>query len=1016
LALILAAGSAAAARADDASNTGDASTSGAATVSEVTVTGSHISSSLQTTPLPVAVVGAEDLKRQGSPTIVQLVKTLPAADSSIGESNRFLGDVAGAATVNLRGFGSARTLVLMNGRRLTTSTAAGVAGGEDINFIPTAAIGRIEILKDGAAATYGSDAIAGVVNFITRSDLEGFEINANYSAIRGSAGDYGISGAWGWRNDRGNILVTTGYRRRSELRTTQRSWAILPNAANPFGGWSGASNPGGYTTGSDGPLLANGSLPAPFSSPINFQDDGCTALGGEIIAGSCRFQYSRYDDLVNNEYHYQTYAEINYDLTDKTRFHGEFFWSRHDVPDERVSPTQSTVDFPSPIQPSGGFTPFGGGLSPYPATGLNQQSRFYIPFANPGLTTLFNTHCGAGASAPYSAVQCADIANSGVITSQTQWRPQAYGGNPLFPDGADHQSRERTAWRISAGLNGTLDVLGGVNWDIALTYMDEYAYVSTPDEGTNRVQLALRGFGGPNCNVVAAVAANTPGQNGCLWFNPFSNGVAKDAVYGMSNPFFNASAVPANTNTQSLFQWMHEYLNVGVDAKILNGDAVLNGKVPGVKLPGGDIDWAAGFQFRENQLRVSPDDIYNIHATPCVDSVDNPFPHQVCTGGTGPFDFVANINAYSVSQDVYAGFGEIKLPITDTLTASGAVRYEYYGGNIGGTTNPKADFKWQAVPWFAIRGSAGTSFRAPPQYSITPGFDRVLTQFVDPTTGAALYRPADTNHNPNLKPETATTYSVGGIIQIGRLLATLDYWRVDFKKELTAETAISVYNTMFPSANPASWQCGNAALLSRFNLASGAGSAVNPLTGTNCHPSNFLGITTNLINGPSVTTDGLDFTLTYRQPDVFGGDLTFGTDLSYMFEYNRGPLVTIDGITIAPAIDRAGKVEQLSSFYSDPRIKATSYLNYSHGPHNARLVLHYIGAMEDVNNALAKVSAYTSVDLIYRVALPWQTDLTFAITNVGDANPPFVRSQYNYDYGIGNPLGRTFDFAVRKHF
>src|SRR5262249_2917822 len=158
------------------------------------------------------------LQQQGSPSMVQLIKTLPATSGgAVGESNRFLGTAAGSATVNLRGFGAARTLVLMNGRRMATvPTATTLPGSVDINLIPTAALGSIEVLKDGAAATYGSDAVAGVVNFITRRDLDGIEANAQYSEIRDSDGDYNGSLAWGKKLDNGNVLVTMGYRRRSE--------------------------------------------------------------------------------------------------------------------------------------------------------------------------------------------------------------------------------------------------------------------------------------------------------------------------------------------------------------------------------------------------------------------------------------------------------------------------------------------------------------------------------------------------------------------------------------------------------------------------------------------------------------------------------------------------------------------------------------------------------------------------------------------------------------------------------
>ena len=123
-----------------------ASKPAASEVSEVVVTGSYIAGTPEDAAQPVDVIGAADLQKQGSPTTVNLVKNITAAQSSIGESNRFLGTAAGAATVNLRGFGSARTLVLFNGQRMASSPAAVAIESVDINFIPNAAIGRIEIL------------------------------------------------------------------------------------------------------------------------------------------------------------------------------------------------------------------------------------------------------------------------------------------------------------------------------------------------------------------------------------------------------------------------------------------------------------------------------------------------------------------------------------------------------------------------------------------------------------------------------------------------------------------------------------------------------------------------------------------------------------------------------------------------------------------------------------------------------------------------------------------------------
>jgi iron complex outermembrane receptor protein len=203
-------------------------------VDEVVVTGSFIRGTPEDAPLPVDVITSEALKDQGSPSLVDLVRTIPSVSGgNIGESNRFLGGAAaGVATINLRGLGLTRTLSLMNGERLSTITAAGGQEFVNVNVVPTIAIGQVEVLRDGAAATYGSDAVAGVVNFITRKDLEGFEASGKYALIDGSGGDYEGSVAWGRKFDNGNMLLAASYRRRSELNGVDLPWT-LPNAVFP---------------------------------------------------------------------------------------------------------------------------------------------------------------------------------------------------------------------------------------------------------------------------------------------------------------------------------------------------------------------------------------------------------------------------------------------------------------------------------------------------------------------------------------------------------------------------------------------------------------------------------------------------------------------------------------------------------------------------------------------------------------------------------------------------------------
>ena len=164
---------------------------------EVVVTGSLIAGTPEDAALPVDVISQEDLQRQGSPTTVELLKSLSVSSGVLGDTNQFdtrAQGSEGSGSVNLRGLGAQRTLVLLNGRRMSPNPFGQAAAGiVDTNTIPAAAIGRVEVLKEGAAATYGSDAIAGVVNFITRKNFEGAEVGASYRYIDGSKGDYNAS-------------------------------------------------------------------------------------------------------------------------------------------------------------------------------------------------------------------------------------------------------------------------------------------------------------------------------------------------------------------------------------------------------------------------------------------------------------------------------------------------------------------------------------------------------------------------------------------------------------------------------------------------------------------------------------------------------------------------------------------------------------------------------------------------------------------------------------------------------
>lgn len=990
--------------ADDAAA---ASSSNTSTVQEVVVTGSYLQGGTpKNAAIPVDVINSKTLLQEGSPTIVQLIKTIPSAGSSFGESNRFLSP-AGTATVNLRGLGNLRTLVLFNSRRMVASVSGGSGNAVDINLLPTAAIGRVEVLRDGAAATYGSDAVAGVVNFITRTDLNTLEVDGKYSLIDGSKGDYNTNLAWGWKGDRSNVLLTFGYRHRSELTTQDRPWALQPFLAAGIGGWSSASNPGGFFT--QNPALApvvvgpNGGLPAGTSFSQGFQDPGCVGMGGTVVAGNCRFQYTRFDNLVNPEDHYQAYAEFNTELSDDVKFHSEILWARHVVTDQRISPANQAAQLPAPINASGGSP--GGGVSPYPAAGGSQQSRFYIPTSNPGLIAM-----GTNCAAPLTTAICNSLLANGAITSPTGWRPFGYGGNQLWPDGSDRQGVQADALRISGGFKGKFggNFWGdGIGFDVNLTYGEVRERQFIYDYSIDRLQLAYRGLGGAGCDPVSG----TPGAGACHYLNPFSN--AYGTVTGTQVPV-PPSSNAALANDPKVIDWTHVYLQTITTDRQVVFDTVFNGKLP-FSLPGGQPAWAVGGQIRTDRETYDPNNAYDINVSSCPDSQPYGDGLPTCSPAAGSTIFFTGQLRYDIQRSVKAAFAEIRLPVLDNFEINAAVRYESYGGTLGATTNPRVALRYKPFEWLTFRGSAGTTFRAPAQNILVPGaFSRGLVNF----TSIGVYRPVDTYNNPNLKPETATTYNIGAVVERGGFSASIDYYAFRFKNEITTETGTTLLASMFPSALGTTGHCGDAAyadLQSRFNFG-----------GLACNLSNFVGVSrANWINGPSVNTSGLDFTASYTR-DFMGGRVSFGGDATYLMNYKRGAVVSpflpaAGNVNVLEApLDRAGLSELIVRFYSYPKWKANTFLNYNRGPMNVRWTVRIIGATSDqdhpVAGGFAKVDNSVEHDLTLQYQGPWQTTWTLNVRNLLDAAPPFVFSQYNYDYTNGDPLGRVVEFGLKKRF
>ena len=214
----------------------------------VIVTGSRIAKQDFVSNSPIATVDAEVFELTGSINTEDVLNTLPQAIPGFDRSSNNPGD--GTATANLRGLGSSRTLVLMDGRRIVPSRSDGVV---DLNNIPASLIERVEVITGGASAVYGSDAIAGVVNFIMKDDFEGFEANLGYEATfdEGDAEFYTADVTMGtnFDNDRGNVVMNLSYTNRKAVFQGDRDFSnvALGGTGGDFFEFGSSGVPDGHT-------------------------------------------------------------------------------------------------------------------------------------------------------------------------------------------------------------------------------------------------------------------------------------------------------------------------------------------------------------------------------------------------------------------------------------------------------------------------------------------------------------------------------------------------------------------------------------------------------------------------------------------------------------------------------------------------------------------------------------------------------------------------------------------------
>lgn len=423
-----------------AQDTNSTAEAGSQVMEETVTTGTFIRGKSQADQMsPITVISADVMSEVAAFNIVDLVATLPSNTGAQNQSDQANQGIAiGTANINLRGLGVSSTLVLLNGRRqtLTASTTGNGDQFVDLNsLIPRIAIQQVEVLKDGASTLYGSDAVAGVVNFKTRNNFVGVDLDGSFATTTSdSQEDLQLSGLFGWDvTDDFHILGAISYFDRSPLQAEQRREEMeLRNALSTFG------NPGTFLVFGPNPGPPTRTVD-PACQAIAATDNDVNFIGAGPIAPTCQFDFGDFFPLVAEEERLQVFLRSDLQFSDSTELFAEFGYADNDVI-STGAPSQALLQLQN------------------------------VPSNNPAAAFLGIPE-GGRALAFY--------------------RPDG-AGQPAESISVNHET-----FRFSGGLVG--DFSNGWGWETAVTYgQNNYSWANPGDTKIDRFVAALGGVGGPN--------------------------------------------------------------------------------------------------------------------------------------------------------------------------------------------------------------------------------------------------------------------------------------------------------------------------------------------------------------------------------------------------------------------------------------------------------------------------------------------------------------------------------------
>lgn len=742
----------------------------------IVVTGSISRNPSAATASPVTVLSSDDLDKRGQTTVSDALQTLSANNAgTIGSNWSALGGFStGAAAVSLRGFNDAFTLTVFNGLRMATYPLPddGYRGIVDLNTIPESIVDRIDVLQDGASATYGSDAIAGVVNVVIKKEIQGLHVNLSSGISQhGDDGERRIDATWGigkLSRDGYNLYINAEYQKNDPLFFSQRPDSLTASAdrsmicgtANGNGAINGTPIPAGQKVcGNNGVLNGiqfNGNYNSFQATQVGFVQPidpttGMPMVSATAPGGQVPFR------LLNPAAGCQGLASVNLTTAQQASPGAPATVCQQDV-------TRQYAQFLPDIKRIGANLKFTKNIG---------NAQAYVMF------NFLETKTSQNGNGPFSNPQSYGTGQTTGAGSTPGGAPIAYANTflPVYVCPQGTASINSAGAIVATGCNASNGKLNPNNpfaaqGQQALLYelMNRGVSEST-DARTYRISGGIDGSFGDGWTYGLAGTSSwinlTTAQYNYLNLQSFMNAVAQGT--------FNF----VDQNANSAAQWNAiAPADINVDrSKLTQLQGTLGKDL--FALPGGKVNLAVGLAYR-------------------FESVNSPSANG--PNEANPMDRYLSINAFAVSgsRRVWTGFYELSVPVTDTLKLKADGSYDSYTTNYNASYkrfSPKFEAQWRPIQQLKLRGTYSQGFAVPSfaeAGEILPAIGYVSTQIncgdpnytawcashaSNPAYYQGLSLGTGSNSNSNLKPQKSDSFTVGAVIQpVPALTFTVDYW------------------------------------------------------------------------------------------------------------------------------------------------------------------------------------------------------------------------------------------------